>query len=74
MGGGRIFTPAGGGKSKFITKGSTYSHTRGTKIGGGVAGSTISLYLSKLGVNTTRAQQDLSSFAARAGNDAHCAG
>ena len=28
----------------------------------------------ELGVNTTRAQQDLSSFAARAGNDAHCAG
>lgn len=32
MGGGRIFTPSGGGKSKFMTKGSTYGHTRGTKI------------------------------------------
>ena len=32
MGGGRIFTPSGGGKSKFMTKGSTYGPTRGTKI------------------------------------------
>ena len=33
MGGGRVFTPTGGGKSKFLTKGSTYGPTRGTKIG-----------------------------------------
>ena len=32
MGGGRIFTPSGGGKSKFMTKGSTYGPARGTKI------------------------------------------
>ena len=38
MGGGRIFTPSGGGKSKFITKGSTYGHTRGTKIAAGTTG------------------------------------
>lgn len=38
MGGGRIFTPAGGGKSKFMTKGSTYGTTRGTKIAGTGAG------------------------------------
>ena len=42
MGGGRIFTPSGGGKSKFITKGSTYGHTRGTKIAGtGVGGGAL---------------------------------
>ena len=32
MGGGRTFTPSSGGKSKFMTKGSTYGPTRGTKI------------------------------------------
>ena len=38
MGGGRVFTPTGGGKSKFLTKGSTYGHTRGTKIAAGTTG------------------------------------
>ena len=38
MGGGRIFTPSGGGKSKFLTKGSKVGATRGTKIAGGVGG------------------------------------
>ena len=38
MGGGRIFTPSGGGKSKFMTKGSTYRPARGTKIAGAGAG------------------------------------
>jgi len=37
-GGGRVFTPAVSGRSKFLTKGSTYGPTRGTKIGSGVAG------------------------------------
>ena len=37
-GGGRLFTPSGGGRSKFLTKGSTYGHTRGTKIGAVGAG------------------------------------
>lgn len=42
MGGGRLFTPIGGGKSKFITKGSTYGHTRGAKIGAtGAAGGAV---------------------------------
>ena len=38
MGGGRIFTPSGGGRPKFLTAGSKVGATRGTKIAGGVAG------------------------------------
>ena len=38
MGGGRVFTPSSGGRSKFLTAGSKVYPTRGTKIGSGVAG------------------------------------
>jgi len=38
MGGGRVFTSVGGGRSKFLTAKSKVYPTRGAKIGGGVAG------------------------------------
>jgi len=52
MGGGRLFTPTGGGRSKFITAGSKVYPTRGAKIGTGVAGAGI------IGVGTYKYEKD----------------
>ena len=41
MGGGRIFTPSGGGRSKFLTAGSKVYPTRATKIGATGAGAGV---------------------------------
>jgi len=52
MGGGRVFTPSGGGKSKFITKGSSYGPTRGTKIAGGTTAGTAGVVAAVVGKET----------------------
>jgi len=52
MGGGRLFTPIGGGRSKFISQSSKVGYARGTKIGGGVAGAGI------IGIGTYKYEKD----------------